>query len=249
MSPQRVSHEVLEGNSLPVLRYAFGRAAHDMNNYLSGFAGYLALLKERFGDQPECARYFGLAEKSAGRMAALVKVLADFSEPGRPDAKPVDVNAAVRGALDQLVELKEGGFDLTFDLDETAPRVVAHSGSLREAIAHVLRNALEASATRPAAVIARTSSGAIAPEALVPPRDGTGPWACIEVEDSGAGMDEATVRSCVVPFFTTKRATDQHGLGLALVRSCVCAWGGGLDVRSTPGAGTTVSLYLRAAER
>jgi len=52
-----------------------------------------------------------------------------------------------------------------------------------------------------------------------------------------------------VPFFTTKRATDQHGLGLALVRSCVCAWGGGLDVRSTPGAGTTVSLYLRAAER
>jgi len=248
MAPQRVSHEGLEGNSLPVLRYAFGRAAHDMNNYLSGYAGYLALLKERFGDQPDCARYFGLAEKSAERMAVLIKALADFSEPGRPDAKPVDVNAAVRGALDLLGELKEGGLDLTLDLDETTPRVAAHSGSLREAIAHVLRNALEASTTRPAAVAVRTGRAAIPPEALVPPSGSTGPWACIEVKDAGAGMDEETVRSCVAPLFTTKRATDQHGLGLSLVCSGVCAWGGGLDVRSTPGAGTTVSLYLRAAE-
>jgi len=246
MSSRPLPPAGIDGESLDVLRYAFGRAAHDLNNYLSGLLGYLALLKSGLSDEPEYARYCGLMDKSGGNMAALVSAFADFAEPGIADASPADVNAVVRSAVKHAVVA--AGLDLTLELDEAAPRVVAHSGSLREAVAQVLRNALEASSERPAAVTIRTASAPLPAEWLVPPGEKAGQWVRIEVTDHGAGMDEATVRSCVVPFFTTKRATDQHGLGLALVCSGLHAWGGGLDVQSKPGAGTTVSLYLRAAE-
>ena len=118
-----------------MLRYAFGRAAHDLNNYLSGLVGYLALIKDRLGGEPDAARFLALMEKSGSRMTALVKVLADFSEPGRPDTSPVDANAVVRGAVEQAAEYVGSELDPTLELDEAAPCVVAHAGSLCEALA------------------------------------------------------------------------------------------------------------------
>ncbi len=247
MSPQELCLGTLESDSLPMLRFAFGRVAHDLNNYLSGLLGYFSLLKERLPDDANCARFFSLMERSGRDMAVLLKKMADFSEPADPDGHPVDVNAAVRAAVNQAVESTEGGLKPTLELDETVPRVAAHAGSLGGAIEQLIVNGFEASPERPAPVTVRTACAAVPADPLVPPREAADEWVRIEVEDVGAGMDEETIRRCVVPFCTTKRATNQHGLGLALVCSCLCVWGGGLDVRSTPGAGTTVSLYLLAA--
>ena len=250
MSSHELRVEALDGNSLPLLRYAFSRAAHDLNNHLSGLVGYFSLIKDRLGDDPSCARFFGFMEQSGNDMAALLKTLADFGEPAGPEeAMPVDANAAVRTAVSLAVRSGGGGLAPALKLDETIPSVRAHAESLRDAVGHVLRNALEAAPTRPAAVTVRTGTGAIPADPLVPPQQEAGGWVRVEVEDLGAGMDEEAVRRCVVPFYTTKRATGQHGLGLALVCSYVCAWGGGLDVRSAPGAGTTVALYLPASQR
>ena len=130
------------------------------------------------------------------------------------------------------------------DLDEAIPRVVGHAGTLREAVEHLFLNALEATRERPAWVAVSTRLARPPAGVLVSPRARADAYVRINVEDHGAGMDLEAARRCVVPFYTTKRATDQHGLGLAIACSCVCAWGGGLDVRSRPGAGTTVSLFL-----
>jgi signal transduction histidine kinase len=246
--PKQLSRRELEAGSLPVLRYALGRAAHDLNNYLSGLLGYFSLIKDRLGGDPNCARFFGFMEHSGADMAALLKAIADFGEQSSPDAKPVDANAAVRTAVSQLAASGQNELAPTLDLDEALPCVRAQAETLRDAVGCLLRNAFEASAARPAPVTVRTALAAMPADALVPPGQGAEAWVRIEVEDSGAGMDEEAVRRCVVPFYTTKRATRQHGLGLSLACSHVCAWGGGLDVRSAPGAGARVSLYLHASQ-
>jgi signal transduction histidine kinase len=246
VSPRQFSRRELEADSLPPLRYAFGRAAHDLNNSLSGLVGYFSLIKDRLGSDPNCARFFGFMEQSGTDMAALLKAMADFGEPPSPDAKPVDVNAAVRTVVSQLAASIRGELAPSLELDEALPRVRAQAEALRDAVGRLLRNALEASAARPALVTVRTAAAAMPADALVPPGQAADGWVCVEVQDFGAGMDEQAVRRCVVPFYTTKRATQQHGLGLSLACSHVCAWGGALDVRSAPGAGTTVSLYLHA---
>ena len=247
MSPQPLGPEALELESLPMLRYVFGRAAHDLNNSLSGPLGYFSLIRKHLGDHPDCGRFFELMERSGNDMAAVLKALADFGKPAGADPAPVDVNMMVRAAVSQVVESTGGGLEAALELDETVPRVSAAAGSLREAVERLLMNALEASDARPAPVTVRTGVASLPSDLLVPPGREADGWVCVEVADTGAGMDPEEVGRCIVPFHTTKRATGQHGLGLALVRSYVCAWGGGLDVRSAPGAGTTVGLYLQAA--
>jgi PAS domain S-box-containing protein len=70
------------------------------------------------------------------------------------------------------------------------------------------------------------------------------PGAVLLVQDTGHGMDAATLEQAVDPMFTTKPAGRGTGLGLALVHSVVEKSGGTLSILSTPGAGTTVQVWL-----
>jgi C4-dicarboxylate-specific signal transduction histidine kinase len=66
----------------------------------------------------------------------------------------------------------------------------------------------------------------------------------IRVSDDGPGMTEEVVRRCMEPYFSTKVRAVSTGLGLALVRALVNGVGGRVEIESTLGAGTTVSLVL-----
>jgi len=71
----------------------------------------------------------------------------------------------------------------------------------------------------------------------------------VSIADQGVGMDAETVDQIFTPFFTTARASGGSGLGLAIVHSLVVdAMAGAIWVDSTPGAGTTFTIELPAAE-
>src|SRR5690606_3779143 len=77
----------------------------------------------------------------------------------------------------------------------------------------------------------------------VPP----GEWVRIDVADTGIGIDEVTLGQIFEPFFTTKGKLGGSGLGLSTVYGIVSQAGGHIRVRSTPGAGTTFSLFFPRA--
>ena len=66
--------------------------------------------------------------------------------------------------------------------------------------------------------------------------------------DTGVGMDAATLRRAVEPFFSTKDPDKGTGLGLSMVHGLAAQSGGALQLGSQPGAGTTASLWLPLAE-
>jgi hypothetical protein len=71
-----------------------------------------------------------------------------------------------------------------------------------------------------------------------------GHYVRLSVEDTGVGMDEATLERAVEPFFSTKGVGRGTGLGLSMVHGLASQLGGGLTIDSRPGAGTTVALWL-----
>ena len=84
----------------------------------------------------------------------------------------------------------------------------------------------------------RLSHGALEP----------GRYVRLIVEDSGSGMDEATLSRIFEPFFTTKDVGQGTGLGLSLVYAIITESGGAIDVKSALQQGSTFAIYLRHSE-
>ena len=72
-------------------------------------------------------------------------------------------------------------------------------------------------------------------------------WVRLEVADTGCGIPEEHLERVFEPFFTTKAQGQGTGLGLAIVDRIVRQHGGRVGLASTPGVGTTVTIWLRAA--
>ena len=71
-----------------------------------------------------------------------------------------------------------------------------------------------------------------------------GEHVCIELTDTGSGMDEATLLRASEPFFTTKELGKGTGLGLSMVYGLAAQSQGALCLASQVGVGTTVELYF-----
>jgi two-component system, NtrC family, sensor kinase len=68
----------------------------------------------------------------------------------------------------------------------------------------------------------------------------------VEVKDSGIGISSEDLPKIFEPFFTTKEVGKGTGLGLAVCYGIITEHGGRLSVRSTPGSGTTFTMFLPA---
>jgi CheY-like chemotaxis protein/anti-sigma regulatory factor (Ser/Thr protein kinase) len=122
---------------------------------------------------------------------------------------------------------------MKLDLAERLPPALGLESEIREAMINLIFNAVDA----------MPAGG----ELIIRTRPATGGRVCVEVSDTGPGMDEETRRRCLEPFFTTKgeRGT---GLGLAMVYGVMQRQGGEVEIDSVIGAGTTVRLSFAVAE-
>ncbi|MEN8183321.1 MAG: ATP-binding protein, partial [Myxococcota bacterium] len=109
--------------------------------------------------------------------------------------------------------------------------VLGEPAAIDEALANVIKNALEA-CDRGGHIAVRT-------QALTPKR------LAVAIQDDGRGIPSDAMSRLFVPFFSTK--ADGSGIGLAHVNHLMTGIGGGVDVESREGRGTTVTLWFRRA--
>jgi signal transduction histidine kinase len=124
--------------------------------------------------------------------------------------------------------------------------VVGDATQLHQVVTNLCSNAIHAIGAAGTLRVALRPREVSAARALFHGRLESGPYVSLTVEDSGCGMDEATLARILEPFVTTKDVGRGTGLGLSLVSAIVADLGGAIDVRSAPRQGSTFAVYLPA---
>jgi two-component system, cell cycle sensor histidine kinase and response regulator CckA len=219
--------------------------AHEFNNHLTVILGTAELLRMKPNWMRPDIRDSLDAVSSAGRHCAnLTQQLLAFAHGGRFEMRQVSLNDTVRGILNDMSGFLPDGVRIKSDLDASLQPVAGDSRQLRHVVDALVRNAAEACGPKDRIRVItcqRRWTEQDSAEFGLPP----GEYAYLMVEDTGCGMDEATLARVFEPFFTTKFLG--RGLGLAAVHGIVENHKGLIRVESTPGSGSTVHVLLPVA--
>ena len=206
-------------------------------------------MRGRATRRPRTARdALGDAEEATESAARLVKQLLAYAGRRSPEVRTVELSELARSLSELLSTALPGGVALELDLAREPLQVHADVVQLEQVLMNLVLNAADAVGEGPGTVVVRTSREHLDAEQLARWLGGenlAGGWyACLEVEDTGVGMDAETRARIFEPFFSTKQ--DGHGLGLSAVLGLVQGHRGAIDVASEPGAGTRMRVFLPA---
>ncbi|WP_241525797.1 hybrid sensor histidine kinase/response regulator [Pseudophaeobacter leonis] len=220
-----------------------GGIAHDFNNLLTVILGNAELLDMAAEANHELATAIkGAVEKGA----ALTRQLLAYSSKQTLRPQAVDLEQLVNRMSTTLLSNLGEGITLTTRIGGGLWSIHADATQVENAFVNLAINARDAMPQGGQLEIS-CSNRHIA-EAIVLPGVETSlqPGAYVEIliHDTGEGMSAQTLQQAFEPFFTTKKAGEGSGLGLSMVFGFARQSGGGTVLKSKPGEGTSVSVFL-----
>ncbi len=229
-----------------------GGMAHRFNNALSAVMGNLdlirlELLKVVASDTKEAiGLYIERMEESLEHMGFITRQLLAYAQGGRYSAKVIPLGTFLQYIIPLLGHTVGRSIHIEAELAPDLWSVEADTAQLQMILSAVFQNASEALDGEGTIHISAQNLDLTAGSAARPDELKPGTYVMLEVEDQGKGMDKETQARLFEPFFSTK--LQGRGLGMAAVYGIVRNHGGWISVRSVPGQGTAVTIWLPAAE-
>jgi signal transduction histidine kinase len=232
----RLEQRLRQAEKMEAVGRLAGGIAHDFNNILGGILGYAEMLAENAPPGSPLKRYADNVLTGASRASGLVEQILSYSRSQRGMRVPVDLG----GIVAETLELVRGSLPpaITLAVDLSGPLyVIGDATQLHQVTMNLCTNAAHAMAEGGTLRVALEPTDVAAERTLAHTSLRAGAYARLTVEDTGSGMDEATLERVFEPFFTTKEVGKGTGLGLSLVYGIVTDSGGAIDVTSAPGRG------------
>jgi PAS domain S-box-containing protein len=226
-----------------------GGIAHDFNNLLTIISGYSQILLNSIpaGDPNHISVEHIM--KAGERAAALTSQLLTFSRRQAIQLRVLDLNTLVYTMGAMLQRLISEDVELRLVLGSELGRVNADPGQIEQVIMNLVVNSRDAMPHGGVLTIETANAELGKDQAGLHIPVGVGSYVALRVSDTGLGMDAETRTHVFEPFFTTKGTGRGTGLGLSTVVGIVKQSGGSLEVRSEPGQGTQVTVYLPRIEQ
>jgi PAS domain S-box-containing protein len=217
-----------------------GGIAHDFNNLLAVIVSGLDLLAIQ-SPQAGTLRVLDSMQRAASRGATLTQQLLAFArkQPLQPGMH--DVNQLIRDFEIVLQRAIAPSATLELRLAPDLRPTLIDDTRFESALLNLVVNARDA---MPGGGIVTIATENLLPDMPRPPGVIPGEMVRVTVSDTGAGMSADVVQRAFDPFFTTKEIGAGSGLGLSQVYGFVKQSGGDIVIDSTPGKGTTITLYL-----
>lgn len=224
---------------LRVLGQFAGSIVHDLNNILATMSSASSLLRRRV-DSPVAADILNHVDQAVVRGSELTRQLLDFSRNDVGAADVVDLRSLIEADFALLKHLVGRDIVLTMDCDEDVAPVLAPSSRVRSVLFNLLANSRDAMDGNGVISVRLRNRVVYGRVGKLP----AGRYSVIEIQDDGCGMTQEVMAKLGQAFFTTKASGKGTGLGIPSAFELAEMCGGTVEIESTVGEGTTISLVL-----
>ncbi len=238
---RKAERELREAQKMEAIGQLTGGVAHDFNNLLAVILGNAELVEERLGEGDQSTRAI---VRAATRGAELTQRLLAFSRRQPLHNRPVDLNELIEETTELLGRTLGETIEIETRLAQDLWPTVIDSGQVENALLNLAINARDAMPAGGKLRIETVNTTLNADQASRRTEMKPGDYVVLGVEDNGAGIAPQDLSHVFEPFFTTKDVGQGSGLGLSMVYGFARQSGGGVEIESQLGLGTTVRLYL-----
>lgn len=243
--------QVQHAQKLESLGILAGGIAHDFNNLLMGILGNADLALNDASLASKARRHLKEIETTSRRAADLCRQMLTYSGKSQISVQPLDLSELVRDMVGLLKISISKKSDLHCSFGKDLPPIEGDPTQLRQVIMNLITNASDAIGGEEGTITVGTRSlecsRAYLDTTYVNEDLPEGKYVCLDVSDSGCGMDLETQNRIFDPFYTTK--STGRGLGLAVVIGIVRGHRGAIKVYSEPGKGTSFRVLFPASRR
>jgi PAS domain S-box-containing protein len=232
---ERMEEQMSQTEKLTSLGLLAAGVAHEVNTPLAVISNYIQMLAKQMPDGDPRQAIIEKIVKQTFRASEIVNNLLNFSRTGPSELADVDVNRVVEETLSLVAHpLKTSQIQVKKELGEALPPVRGSANKLQQVFLNLFLNARDAMPLGGMLEV-RTAS-----------HNGT---VEIEVADTGNGIAREHIHRIFDPFFTTKPGGRGTGLGLSVSYGIIKEHSGKIDVRSTPGRGTSFHVEFPAVRK
>jgi PAS domain S-box-containing protein len=241
---RQLEQQLQQAQKLESLGVLAGGIAHDFNNILTVILGHCYLAKDDTGLKQPYSLYFQQIESAANRAADLCRQMLTYA--GKRPVVQTRVNLWL--LVDDVVKMLQSAIKknvaIELDLNQRIPEIIGDAGQIQQIVMNLIINASEAigDAKGTISIVLRNiefEAGQLKTDTFGTPIR-PGKYSCLEVSDTGIGMNSETQKRIFEPFYTTKFAG--RGLGMSAIRGIVTSHEGILELTSTEGVGTTFKV-------
>jgi two-component system, cell cycle sensor histidine kinase and response regulator CckA len=244
---KRMEEQLRQALKMESVGQLAGGVAHDFNNILAIILMQLSLLRQDPVLPTKLLEPLLELEHEARRAANLTRQLLLYSRRQVMQIKALELNGLIDNLLKMLGRLLGEQIQLSFHAFTGPVYVEADPGMLEQVVMNLCVNARDAMPKGGYLDISVAVKQLDASQAQANIEARPGNFVCLQVADTGCGMDDATRKKIFDPFFTTKEIGKGTGLGLATAYGIIKQHQGWIEVKSTVGGGTTFTLFLPAA--
>lgn len=232
---ERMEEQMSQTEKLTSLGLLAAGVAHEVNTPLAVISNYIQMLAKQMPDGDPRHSIIEKIVKQTFRASEIVNNLLNFSRTGAGELADVDLNRVVEETLSLVAHpLKTSQIRVVKQLSDGLPPVRGSANKLQQVFLNLFLNARDAMPAGGMLEVRTTAhNGSVE----------------IEVVDTGNGIPREHIHKIFDPFFTTKATGRGTGLGLSVTYGIIKEHAGRIDVRSTPGRGTSFHVEFPAVRK
>jgi len=239
-----MEERIRQGQKMEAIGTLSGGIAHDFNNILSSVLGYAELALETVEMETPLERYINGIYQAGIRARDLVRQILMFSRKSEKELKPVQMNLIVKEVLNLLSSTTPSNITIEHKIDSKS-LILGDAVQVHQVLMNLCTNAVYAMEDTGGTMTINLTDVMLDGIFVTPYPDlHPGNYVKLEVLDTGTGMTPDIIEHIFDPFFTSKKPGEGTGMGLSVVHGIIKSSGGEILVDSTPGNGSTFTVYL-----